>query len=429
MKKAILITLFCLVCLGGIMAQQASYYPLIKEGDTLQKWNVIYLMSMYYPNNYHTTLQYTDGDITLDGVDYKLVYGQTMNGISLMGGVREQDKRVYYRRKSGEYYDDEVLLYDFNLTVGDTVTVNWFNERLIVLEESETEVNGTMRRQLGLGMYFGEGKEVDEYWVEGVGSTYGFLNSGNEAFVGSFVYLLCYHEDGDLIWTNEEFTSCMLNSEEWSMPFATPGSEWYFNLSSFMGSPNGYYRMAVEGDTIIQGHQCSIITRQYLGGNGDQQYVYEMNRVVYWYNQTLQAFTTLYNFAADVGGSWICDVDTCAYQVTVQNVRNVTWEGHRYRVQEVTYEGNGELYYYGEDQIIDGIGATGGLFPYPMACSHDVYDGSYPEYLRCYRIDGELLYHEGEYDCEEQGYCWDGTVAESYAGGDGSARGVMPITS
>lgn len=194
-----------------------------------------------------------------------------------------------------------------------------------------------------------------------------------------------------------------------------------------MGSSEAYYRMAVEGDTIIQGHQCSIITRQYLGGNGDQQYVYEMNRVVYWYNQTLQAFTTLYNFAADVGGSWICDVDTCAYQVTVQNVRNVIWEGHQYRVQEVTYEGNGELYYYGEDQIIDGIGATSGLFPYPMACSHDVYDGSYPEYLRCYRIDGELLYHEGENDCDEQGYCWDGTVAESYAGGDGSAENPYQI--
>ena len=44
--------------------------------------------------------------------------------------------------------------------------------------------------------------------------------------------------------------------------FAPQGAEWYFNLSSFMTSPISYYRMAVEGDTLIQGHQCSVITRQ-----------------------------------------------------------------------------------------------------------------------------------------------------------------------
>ena len=431
MKKAILFMMFCLVCLGGMMAQQASYYPMIKEGDTLQKWNIINLPSMYYPNGYTTYIQSISGLVTLDGVEYKLVSERNPWYQCVLGAVREENRQVFYRRNVGfnqvgyydeSYFQEEVLLYDFNLSVGDEVVVNWMQTPLVVTDESMVEVDGTMRRRLEL-----VGDSGEEYWIEGVGSSLGFLDVGSETLTGGWNYLLCYHEGDHLVWSNDEYSSCMMTDEGWSMPFASPGSEWYFNLSSFMGSSEGCYRMAVEGDTIIQGHQCSIITRQYLGGNGDQQYVYELNRVVYWYNQTLQAFTTLYDFTADVGDSWICDVDTCAYQVTVQNVRNVTWEGHHYRVQEVTYEGNGELYYYGENQIIDGIGATGGLFPYPMACSHDVYDGSYPGYLRCYLIDGELLYHEGEYDCDEQGYCWDGTVAESYAGGDGSAENPYQI--
>ena len=80
-----------------------------------------------------------------------------------------------------------------------------------------------------------------------------------------------------------------------------------------MGSPVSYYRMAVEGDTVIQGRLCKIITQPYLGGNGDKQYVYEDNRVVYWYNQTLQQFTVLYAFRANAGERFrTCQIDPCS---------------------------------------------------------------------------------------------------------------------
>ena len=119
--------------------------------------------------------------------------------------------------------EEEVLLYDFNLTVGDTVTVNFGNTTLLVLEESEVEVDGVMRRQLGLGNPdngVSPFSEVDEYWIEGVGSTHGFLNSGCEpwSWFGAFVHLLCYYENDNLIWDNEEFDECVMNSDE--EPFA-----------------------------------------------------------------------------------------------------------------------------------------------------------------------------------------------------------------
>ena len=78
--------------------------------------------------------------------------------------------------------------------------------------------------------------------------------------------------------------------------FAPQGAEWYFSVDGMMSVSPSYYHMEVLGDTVIQGHTCSIITRQYYGSNGNHEYVYEDNGVVDWYNQTLQAFTTLYDF-------------------------------------------------------------------------------------------------------------------------------------
>ena len=138
------------------------------------------MASMDYPNDYFTNEQFIQGDITLDGVDYRIVWTRTIYNTSISGLVREEGQRVFFRRWLGQSYDREVLLYDFNLTVGDTITISWGETPLIVIEDSETEVNGTMRRQLGLGLYFGENvsRQADEYWIEGVGSTYGFLNLG-----------------------------------------------------------------------------------------------------------------------------------------------------------------------------------------------------------------------------------------------------------
>ena len=420
------------------ITNDGNYVPLIHEGNDRQKWNVVYIgANENYPNDYFTEIQSIRDNITLDGVDYKLVWRESVHESKrIAGAVREEDKRVYFRRYWQQSYQDEVLLYDFNLTVGDTVSVGWGDYRLIVLEESQVQVQGTMRKQLGLAMYFGNGttREIDEYWIEGVGSTYGFLNSGYEGWVGAFVHLLCYHENGNLVWDNEEFDDCVMNSDGTPATFAPQGAEWYFDVWSVLGSPTTYYHMEVLGDTLIQGHQCSVITRQYLGGNGNEQFVYEDNDVVYWYNQTMQDFTMLYDFNAEAGESWICDIDSCSFEVQVQSIEEVSWGGHTYRVQNVVPivgdDYNGEPFFWGAGRIIEGIGAVG-LFPNSYTCFGGFNCGPAPDYLRCYLVDGEMLYHEGDFDCDAvlpwQYPCWDGTVAESYDGGNGTAEDPYQI--
>ena len=391
------------VCIDDIQIEGTiqDYFPMVYEANNRQKWNVVYMGSMNYPNDYHTEIQSIRDNINLDGVDYKLVWTESVyQSKKIAGAVREEDKRVYFRRYWGQSYEDEVLLYDFNLTVGDTVTVGWGDYQLIVLEESETEVNGTMRRQLGLAWYFGEAKEVQEYWIEGVGSTYGFLNSGYEGWTGAFVHLLCYHENGNLIWDNEEFDDCVMNSDGAPATFAPQGAEWYFDVFNPWGTHPEYQRFFVEGDTIIQGHHCSIINQNFVDtGHEGGEFVYEEDNKVYWFNPTTNAFSTLYDFDAEAGESWYYEVGECSHQVVVDSVGSVTWNGHTYRTQWVRF--NEDVQYY-SGKIIEGIGYEKGLFPSIYVCDGlEMFDAEEIEYLRCYVNDGEMLYHEGGYDCDQ----------------------------
>ena len=195
--------------------------------------------------------------------------------------------------------------------------------------------------------------------------------------------------------------------------FAPQGAEWYFHVLSqgpITEPPFHYIQYMVTGEEEKQGHTCSVI-------NG-YEYVYEEDGVVYWYNSTDEEFTVLYDFNAEVGDSWYCAVaDYYPCLITVDSVGSVTWDGHTYRTQYVT--GVIEDYWTVMDgRIIEGIGYEKGLFP------EVVIDGPEYEYMRCYLVDGEMLYHEGDYDCDyvpQTGSpCWDGSVADAYEGGDGT---------
>ena len=219
--------------------------------------------------------------------------------------------------------------------------------------------------------------------------------------------------------------------------FAPLGAEWYFDVFNPWSSQPEYTLFYVNGDTTIQGHHCSVIQQSYNGmwnsnwgiGHEDGDFVYHENNKVYWFNPTTDAFTILYDFNAEVGDTWYCDVDSCSYLVTVVSVDSVNWEGHTYRTQRVrSFENNIEAF---NGQIIEGIGYEKGLFPNDMACHGDiVFDIGEIEYLRCYSEDGDILYHEGDFDCDQtypNPFCWDGSVADGYAGGDGTEENPYQI--
>ena len=387
MKLNLLLTLCALFGMGAAWGQY--YEPVIKPTMDSISWRA--------------WTRYTEEDL----VSYELYVMRDTSSISLLyenggythtiGQLREDNGQLWITYTVCNVIENvcnehEVLLMDMSLSVGD---------EYVLPTGSTIQVSDVLYQDGRKVIVFASTTNNSEWreplmFIEGVGPNFLSIDGPSEMF-GTFIS--CKFEDEALVYSTQNplFTGCELKT--WN------AKEWYFNLSSFMGSPISYYKMEVLGDTVVQGHTCSIITPPYIGGNGGNQYVYEENRVVHWYNVTTNTFTTLYDFNANEGDSWICDIDSCSYQVTVTSIDSVTWDGHTYRVQNVTshaYLTSDDCFTIMQGRIIDGIGYEEGLFPYMLACDYVVYDGAYPNYLRCYLKDGEMLYHEGSYYCDEK---------------------------
>ena len=204
MKTTRICTLLAaLLLMGGWKMQAQDYKPLVEDG---KQWNVLfsYPWSPPEPQHKYTDIYKIEGDTLLDGVSYKVMYAtrnENLTGWNLWGFIREtEDGQVFSRRPSTS---DEQLLYDFSMEVGDTICMcdyGFYECCMVVIEKGETIVNGEPRQQIVLEYPWGNGE--GEVWIEGIGSLYGIIDSGSLFLTGGSTNLLCYYEDGDLIWHN-----------------------------------------------------------------------------------------------------------------------------------------------------------------------------------------------------------------------------------
>lgn len=200
MKK---VTIILLLLMGAINIKAQDYHPLVEDG---KQWNVLfsYPWSPPEPQHKYTDIYKIEGDTLLDGVTYKVMYAtrnENLIGWNLWGFIREtEDGQVFSRRPSTS---DEQLLYNFSMEVGDTICMCDYGYDeccMVVIEKGETIFNGESRQQIVLEYPWGNGER--EVWIEGIGSLYGIIDSGSLFLTGGSTNLLCYYEDGDLIWHN-----------------------------------------------------------------------------------------------------------------------------------------------------------------------------------------------------------------------------------
>ena len=204
MKTTRICTLLAaLLLMGGWKMQAQDYKPLVEDG---KQWNVLfsYPWSPPEPQSKYTDIYKIEGDTLVDGVSYKVMYAtrnEDLTGWNLWGFIREtEDRKVFSRRPSTS---DEQLMYDFSMEVGDTICMcdyGFYECCMVVIEKGETIVNGEPRQQIVLEYPWGGGD--GEVWIEGIGSLYGIIDSGSHFLTGGSTNLLCYYEDGDLIWQN-----------------------------------------------------------------------------------------------------------------------------------------------------------------------------------------------------------------------------------
>jgi len=198
MKK---IKILFLLLVGWIGLHGQEYVPLL---DTNKVWNVL---EIRYPGSpydsspdiicaYPHFLQKCETDSTRFIVKKKIT-GQV---IDELGYLREDTvaRKVYYTDLTG---DNEILLYDFSLDVGDIFQgMLW---PLEVLEVDSIQLHdGTLRKRIKL---YGE---IPQYWIEGIGNTWGGLiwTDWNPTAFHESAHLLCYFENDSILYRNELFS-------------------------------------------------------------------------------------------------------------------------------------------------------------------------------------------------------------------------------
>lgn len=228
LKKRILVFLL-LIVVGAVKAQSFTY-------QTGQQWNI--LVEPVEPSLsrftmiFHTeSLNLTQDTMTYGNMEYCVLYADIQDiEYARIGLFREERGKVFYREMDSKNSEigDEFLLYDWNLSVGDTVFVQQGDEQtgLVLDAVYDTIFNGESHRVFSLT--YKSDPTLTEKWIEGIGSELGFPYSGTRLHpINPFNYdmttgLLCYYKDGNLAWQNPECDTCVIDywnlDEEETLP-------------------------------------------------------------------------------------------------------------------------------------------------------------------------------------------------------------------
>jgi len=431
MKKYLVLVFIVWSCL--VSAQ--TYVPFPTENA---EWHVARFSSPEYFQNVTESrlLKYTiGGDTIFNEIKYKTMYMTTNDQTKIVGFIREENRRIYYL--GGDYiYSlyyvgkqlnqslkecapaqkaaawNEVILYDFNLKVGDAVQASYYNNTVLSIDS--VLIGNSYRKRYNLGY---------DVIVEGIGSiTRGLLWSVTPIpSCGSSVNWehICFSYNGETLYENPAFKDCN-STIKWSdRNYFKTNSQWYYGKTIYQVPfpfnsnivSSDYYCLKSTADTIINGKNCQIIN-QFRGGPACYSYqfpvsMYQSNDTVYFYNTQSKSFSTLYVYAAKVGDSWTVKYPQGDVQVLVDSVSSIEALGEMCKVQHVTFkaiskDGNILTDYQPNyhSKIIQNIGDINDLFmsnifSIPVCDEMVDYTG-----LRCYVHPDYGTYKTGTVACD-----------------------------
>lgn len=216
MKKHILPILVLCVCSIGLNAQNTSdqskyeYQPFIMDG-TCHWFTVMY--------GYRNTV-ISNEDTIIQKKRYKKIYQQTcLSGKEeYYGAIREESKRIF-AVKQEDKEGNEVLLYDFNLEVGESIAYPYVGSvPLKVARIDMVEMEGVARKRYYFyneEMHPGEIYPYDS-WIEGVGSEQDLLNPFYPlcACLGGNSRVLCVHQDQKVLYKQKDDDHCICSQAQ-----------------------------------------------------------------------------------------------------------------------------------------------------------------------------------------------------------------------
>ncbi|MBR4838054.1 MAG: T9SS type A sorting domain-containing protein [Bacteroidales bacterium] len=237
----------------------------ISLGVNAQTWYIMgeYIWSPPHPQGTFEETHYQAENVEIGGMEYHTIYIQGEG--TLLGAYRNEDNQVYYCKWNGSSYDEEVMLYDYDLEEGDFFNDSDEHPMQVTEVSTITDNNGVSRKKITF-QFIGLEDET-EYWIEGVGSSKGFINSGNYTPTsdGAIFHLLCYHVGENLIYVNPVYNSCDIddieeNGFENSVSiYPNPANEVIKILNDNNLSISGIEIIDLMGRTIMNVENCDEI--------------------------------------------------------------------------------------------------------------------------------------------------------------------------
>ena len=172
--------------------------------------------------------------------------------------------------------------------------------------------------------------------------------------------------------------------------------EWYYELINDSGDIT-YQYLSHQGDTTIQHKKVKIIVKTNTLYDKEsieqtEEYIYVDDNKVYWWNKTLEEFTVLYDFGAQVGDYWEIKAGLNSIVVHVDMVGQAEYDGIVYKTLQISdYD---DIF---SGTIVCTVGHLTSFFPEKMLDNKGNYEVNG---LRCHWNNGELLFKVGEVDCD-----------------------------
>lgn len=236
----------------------------ISFGVKGQTWFIMgeYIWSPPNPQGTYEETHYQAEDTEINGIEYHTIYVQGQG--LLLGAYRNEDNQVYYCKWNGSTYDEEVMLYDYDLEEGDFFNDDDDHPMQVVEVSTITDHNGVSRKKISF-IFIGLEDET-EYWIEGVGSSKGFVNAGNytPTSEGAIFHLLCYHVGETLIYTNPVYNNCDIddieeNNSEGISIYPNPANDVVKILNDNNLNISGIEIIDMMGRTLINVESCDEI--------------------------------------------------------------------------------------------------------------------------------------------------------------------------
>nr|MBS0037242.1 T9SS type A sorting domain-containing protein [Saprospiraceae bacterium] len=197
---------------GNITSDANTSYKLVSSSNSWTNW---FYGTWFTPDNKPVRYRFSEDSVQLGDRWYlqlKRSFAETGDNWEDMGLFREENGVVYLIVNN-----EEQVLMNFNSGMGDQLDLfrPGFDQTLeftVVSVDTVELMDGSHRKRLGLSCFGNDGPI--KYWVEGIGSLKNAMGIYHCAFHVQDRPLLCFFQNGEMIYFNENYGSCWLTSVE-----------------------------------------------------------------------------------------------------------------------------------------------------------------------------------------------------------------------